>query len=83
MKDPRLLYAYHMYEPWSATSAPNMKRAKPYRYPGVAPLGGKELEWDASRVEAYLQQPIDWAQQTWRAHQPDGGGGVRLHAPVA
>lgn len=63
LKDPRLLYAYHMYEPWSATSAPNMKRAKPYRYPGVAPLGGKELEWDASRVEAYLQQPIDWARK--------------------
>jgi Cellulase (glycosyl hydrolase family 5) len=63
LKDPRLLYAYHMYEPWSATSAPNMKRAVPYRYPGVAPLGAREVAWDASRVEAYLQQPIEWARQ--------------------
>jgi hypothetical protein len=62
LKDPRLLYAYHMYEPWSATSAPNMKRAVPYRYPGVAPLGARDVSWDASRVEAYLQQPIDWAR---------------------
>jgi hypothetical protein len=63
LKDSRLLYAYHMYEPWSATSAPNMKRAVPYRYPGVVPLGEKELAWDAARVEAYLQQPVDWARK--------------------
>ena len=37
--DPRILYAYHMYEPWAATSAPNMKREIPYRYPGDAPFG--------------------------------------------
>jgi hypothetical protein len=52
-----------MYEPWSATSAPNMKRPEPYRYPGVVPFGGKELAWDESRVEAHLQKPIDWARQ--------------------
>lgn len=63
LKEPRALYAYHMYEPWSATSTPNMKRATPYRYPGVIPFGGKDLAWDATRVEAYLQQPIDWARK--------------------
>ncbi len=60
--DTRLLYAFHMYEPWSATSGPNMKRAKPYRYPGVVPFGEGESHWDARRVAAYLQQPFDWAR---------------------
>ena len=63
LKDSRLLYAHHMYEPWEATSTPNMKRKTPYRYPGVAPLGGKAVAWDAARIEAYLQQPIDWARK--------------------
>jgi hypothetical protein len=63
LKDERLLYAYHMYEPWEVTSTPNMKRAKPYRYPGVAPFGGATSEWDAGRVAAYLQQPMDWAKR--------------------
>ncbi|MEO8019424.1 MAG: cellulase family glycosylhydrolase [Pseudomonadota bacterium] len=61
--DPRLLYAYHMYEPWEATSTPNMKRKEPYRYPGVAPLGGRAVDWNAARIEAYLQAPIDWARE--------------------
>jgi hypothetical protein len=61
LDDPRLLYAYHMYEPWAATSAPNMKRAHPLRYPGPAPFGEGERPWDAARVAAYLQRPVAWA----------------------
>jgi hypothetical protein len=61
--DGRLLYAYHMYEPWAATSARNLKREKPYRYPGEAPFGGGQVHWDATRVAAYLQQPLDWAKR--------------------
>jgi hypothetical protein len=53
-----------MYEPWSVTSAPNMKLEKPRRYPGPAPFGATEVQWDAKRVAAYLQKPVDWA----RAH---------------
>lgn len=61
LSDPRILYAYHMYEPWSATSSPNMKRKVPYRYPGIAPFGNGEARWDAGVVAGYLQQPVDWA----------------------
>jgi hypothetical protein len=64
LKDARLLYAYHMYEPWAVTSAPNMKLEKPRRYPGMAPFGAGESAWDAARVASYLQQPVAWA----RAH---------------
>lgn len=63
LSDARILYAYHMYEPWAATSAPNMKRPAPYRYPGVAPFGVGEARWDARVVEGYLQQPVDWAKR--------------------
>ncbi len=62
LADPRLLYAYHMYEPWAVTSSANMKLQKPRRYPGTAPYAGGESHWDAARVAAYLQQPIDWAK---------------------
>jgi hypothetical protein len=67
LRDDRLLYAYHMYEPWAATSAPNIKRQVPYRYPGRAPFGGTDVEWNAARIESYLQQPVDWAK---RHHVP-------------
>jgi hypothetical protein len=63
LRDPRLLYAYHMYEPWAVTSSPNMKLEKPRRYPGMAPFGPGESEWDRARVAAYLQQPVDWARR--------------------
>ena len=63
LQDERVLYAYHMYEPWAATSSANVKRKEPYRYPGVAPSGGTDTEWNSARVEAYLQQPVDWAKK--------------------
>ncbi len=65
LEDPRVLYSVHMYEPYSATSAPNLARAKPFDYPGKAPYAGQQMRWDAPRVAAYLRRPIDWAD----AHQ--------------
>lgn len=65
LEDPRVLYSVHMYEPYSATSAPNLARAKPFDYPGKAPYAGQQMRWDASRVAAYLRRPVDWAD----AHQ--------------
>lgn len=63
LDDTRVLYSFHMYEPYAATSGPNLKRKKPYSYPGVVPFGtGKEM-WNAQRVAQYLQQPFIWAEQ--------------------
>ncbi|HFF6216767.1 MULTISPECIES: cellulase family glycosylhydrolase [Stenotrophomonas] len=62
LADTRLLYSVHMYEPYAATSAPNQKRATPYRYPGLVPFGEHSERWDAARVQAYLQQPMNWAR---------------------
>ncbi|MBM3106774.1 cellulase family glycosylhydrolase [Pseudomonas sp. V1] len=62
LADQRVLYSFHMYEPYHATSAPNLARAKPYAYPGSVPFAGQTQDWDSARVEAYLQKPWQWAQ---------------------
>ncbi|MBF8794950.1 cellulase family glycosylhydrolase [Pseudomonas monteilii] len=61
LQDARVLYSLHMYEPYQATSAPNMARKQPIPYPGPAPFGGKREQWGAKRVAEYLQQPLTWA----------------------
>lgn len=60
LQDARVLYSLHMYEPYQATSAPNMARKQPIPYPGPAPFGGKREHWGAERVAEYLQQPLAW-----------------------
>jgi hypothetical protein len=55
--DPALLYAFHMYEPYDATSAPNLRRNPRIPYPGK--IRGKA--WDADAVAAYIGQPLAWA----------------------
>lgn len=61
MADDRVLYSVHMYEPYAATSAPNMAREQPIAYPGPAPFAGQQEQWGAQRVEQYLKQPLAWA----------------------
>lgn len=63
LQDPLVLYSVHMYEPYEATSAPNQRRATPYRYPGTVRYAGAEQHWDAARVRDYLGRPLHWAEQ--------------------
>ena len=63
LSDDKVLYSFHMYEPYAATSAPNMKRDKPYAYPGEVPFGEGTEKWDRKKVADYLAQPVDWAKQ--------------------
>lgn len=63
LEDERVLYSVHMYEPYAATSAPNLTRDKPIPYPGPAPFGGQSVQWNGQRVAEYLQQPLGWAQR--------------------
>lgn len=63
LQDPLTLYSVHMYEPYEATSAPNQRRAMPYRYPGNVRYAGTEQHWDAARVRDYLGRPLQWAKQ--------------------
>lgn len=62
LADQKVLYSFHMYEPYAATSAPNMKRDEPYAYPGKVPFGEGEETWDTARVANYLSAPVQWAR---------------------
>lgn len=62
LADARVLYSVHMYEPYAATSAPNMARKRPFEYPGRVPFAGRDEHWDAARVAQYLQLPLQWAE---------------------
>jgi hypothetical protein len=61
LSDARVLYSFHMYEPFDTTSAVNARRAVPFIYPGNSRFGGVAQYWDATRVAQYLQQPLAWA----------------------
>lgn len=63
LDDPRVLYSVHMYEPYAATSAPNLARVHPYGYPGAVPFAGQTQQWGAKRVADYLRQPLAWADE--------------------
>lgn len=62
LADKRILYSFHMYEPYAATSGPNLKRKKPYSYPGIVPFGDGMEYWGAKRVAKYLALPGQWAE---------------------
>ncbi|CAH1673546.1 Cellulase (Glycosyl hydrolase family 5) [Chelatococcus asaccharovorans] len=63
LSDERVLYAFHMYEPYAATSAPNMKRTDPLRYPGVTTdYAGGRLAWNRAAVAAHIGMAFDWAK---------------------
>ncbi|WP_299840850.1 cellulase family glycosylhydrolase [uncultured Paracoccus sp.] len=63
LADDRVLYAFHMYEPYAATSAPNMKRDEPLRYPGVSTeYAGGEMVWDRIAVADHIGAAFDWAE---------------------
>lgn len=63
LDDPRVLYSVHMYEPYAATSAPNINRPVPYRYPGRVEFAGKQRQWNKAGVASYLQIPVQWAEK--------------------
>jgi endoglucanase len=63
LKDNRLLYAFHMYEPYDITSAPQIKRKRQLRYPG-APVswGGQPRSFDKAAMAEFLAEPFAWAR---------------------
>ncbi|MEZ5277717.1 MAG: cellulase family glycosylhydrolase, partial [Opitutaceae bacterium] len=62
MDDPRILYSFHLYEPYDFTSASNFREKRNLSYPGMIPFAGEEMAWDSNQIEAYLQPFFAWAQ---------------------
>ncbi len=63
--DDKVLYAFHMYEPYTFTNRRNFRREEPYVYPGRIPFGEKKLMWNKQQIDRYLAPFFDWA----RAHE--------------
>jgi endoglucanase len=63
LKDDKVLYAFHMYEPWNITSAPQIKRKPQLPYPGSTVVwGGNSLTFDKTAMANFLGVPFAWAK---------------------
>ena len=60
--DDKVLYAFHMYEPYSFTNHRNFRREKPYIYPGRIPYADAEIDWNKGQIEHYLTPFFEWAK---------------------
>jgi len=61
LSDNKVLYAFHMYEPYMFTSGKNFREKLGYKYPGVVPFAGKDVAWDKDTINTFLQPMYDWA----------------------
>ena len=61
IQDDKILYDFHMYQPWAATSIWNIRNGSKLIYPGKMEYWGRTENWDAERVEEIIKQPLDWA----------------------
>ncbi|MBI4405733.1 MAG: cellulase family glycosylhydrolase [Deltaproteobacteria bacterium] len=63
--DSKVLYSFHMYEPYAFTSHQNEGK---FRYPGKAPIGEADeaplVHWDAKMLSQFLDPVRDW-QKKW------------------
>lgn len=60
LNDDKLLYAFHMYEPYDFTNRLNFKSEQPYRYPGPIPYADQILNWGPEQLARYLQPYLNW-----------------------
>ena len=62
LSDDKVLYSFHMYEPYEATSGPNVKRVPQYRYPGFQSwVGPEQVTWNKAEITKFLTGPFYWA----------------------
>lgn len=63
LKDENILYDFHMYQPWAATSAWNIRNGSKLIYPGEMEIWGRTEVWNEDKILQTIRQPIDWAQK--------------------
>ncbi len=63
LSDDKVLYAFHMYEPWNITSSPQIKRRPQLPYPGSkVEWGGESRIFDKAAMRDFLGVPFAWAK---------------------
>lgn len=59
-RDDKVLYAFHMYEPYPFTNHQNFRREEPYVYPGRIPHAKKKVNWNKRQMERHLSPFFAW-----------------------
>jgi hypothetical protein len=62
LDDDKLLYAFHMYEPYAFTNHRNFKNKKKLSYPGKIPYAGRKINWDKAQIKSYFAPYFNWAK---------------------
>ncbi len=63
MADSKVLYAFHMYEPFAWSCAANPRRPAPFTYPGRIPsASGRTQVWNRAAVARFLEPAYAWAR---------------------
>jgi hypothetical protein len=60
LEDSKVLYSFHIYEPYAFTSGNNFRDGGKYEYPGKVLFGSDEIWWDKSVTELYLNPFMEW-----------------------
>ncbi|MBN1806552.1 MAG: HEAT repeat domain-containing protein [Sedimentisphaerales bacterium] len=63
INDNKLLYSFHMYEPYQFTNHKNFREEKNYVYPGMIPYARKNIRWNKQQIENYLSPFFQWAKK--------------------
>ena len=63
LRDDKILYSFHMYEPYDFTSRLNFSKKRNLKYPGKIPFAGQLVEWNASQIRKYLAPYFEWAKK--------------------
>ena len=65
LDDNKILYAFHMYEPYDYTSRFNFKNIEKgkegYKYPGQTPYAGDFKHWNQTTLKQWLMPAFRWA----------------------
>ncbi|WP_397251189.1 glycoside hydrolase family 5 protein [Peribacillus simplex] len=64
IKDDKVLYAFHMYEPYEMTSQ-NKRKGFTYKYPGPVVVGERQTEkvFNKNALEEFLEPVTKWSKQ--------------------
>ncbi len=62
IKDDKILYSFHMYEPYQFTSHKNFREKRNISYPGKITYAGKKMDWNRQQIENYFAPFFVWAQ---------------------
>lgn len=60
INDDKVLYSFHMYEPYDFTNHRNFRDKHNIEYPGKVPFAGEEIEWNKQQIERYFSAFFAW-----------------------